>query len=209
MTDFKPDRLCLAREILVSLVAGASITLLLSVLRAAQILPELTEILLRPGSFLARKARANDIVAIWGDGIVYGSLAFLVMRLLSWHPRSRSREPQADRRRTQRVLLTAPVFVYGWLRDEPFSENTETLNVSAMGGLMPLSVDVVRSQKLILTNLRSNEDLPCRVTRSVHTPDGKTVIGFEFLGASTNFWQVDQVDIVSSSSNSSLVHVPR
>jgi hypothetical protein len=109
----------------------------------------------------------------------------------SWLRRLRDTEPHMDRRRAPRVLISTPLLVYGWLRAQPFWENTETLDVSAIGGLMPLSVSVVRSQRLIITNLQSNEDLTCRVARLAHTSDGKTAIGFEFAQASASFWRVD------------------
>ena len=55
---------------------------------------------------------------------------------------------------------------------------------------MSLSVDVVRSQRLIITNVQSNEDLTCRVARVASALGGKTAIGFEFAQASANFWRV-------------------
>ena len=100
---------------------------------------------------------------------------------------------RGDRRRACRVQLATPVFVYGWLVDEPFSENTETLNVSATGALIPLSVEVAPSQALILTNLQTNEDLPCHVSRSIRTKDGKTLAGITFSHASSGFWQINFV----------------
>jgi hypothetical protein len=81
--------------------------------------------------------------------------------------------------------------VYGWFRAQPFWETTETLDVSANGGLMPLSANVGGSQRLIITNLKSNEDLICRVARLAHTSEGKAAIGFEFAQASPSFWQVE------------------
>lgn len=122
------------------------------------------------------------LVALWA-----------VRRMRSLRSAARNLEPHLDRRRAHRVLLAAPVFVYGWVGGEPFSENTQTLNVSAMGGLMPLGVRVVPPQKLILSNLKSDEDLPCRVARSAQTSDGKVAVGFEFLHTSATFWQVEFV----------------
>ena len=104
--------------------------------------------------------------------------------------RSGAAEPE-DRRRSYRVALATPVSVYGWIDDQPFSESTETLNVSAGGGLIPLSVSVRPSQELILTNLQTDEDLTCRVARSTRAPDGKILVGFDFTEGSPNFWQID------------------
>src|ERR1700688_4012075 len=127
-------------------------------------------------------------------GVVITLLLVVAIRLWSRRRRPLSRAPERkDRRRGCRVALSTPVFVYGWLADKPFSENTETLNVSAVGGLVPLSAKVIPSQELVLTNLQTNEDLPCRVARSIRAEDGKTLVGLDFLQASPNFWQIDFV----------------
>jgi hypothetical protein len=141
-----------------------------------------------------RKLRAERGRMLLVAGVV---VTLLLIAAIRWRSRRRhalSRTPEwRDRRRSYRVALATPVFVYGWLADEPFSENTETLNVSANGGLIPLSGTVVPSQELILTNLQTNEDLSCRVARSTRTEDGKLVVGLEFLQALPNFWQIDFV----------------
>jgi hypothetical protein len=125
------------------------------------------------------------------------AVALLLVAAIRWWSRQRqplSRTPERkDRRRSHRVARATPVFVYGWLADEPFSENTETLNVSANGGLIPLSGMAIPSQELILTNLQTNEDLTCRVARSTRAGDGKILVGLDFLQASPNFWQIDFV----------------
>ncbi len=123
--------------------------------------------------------------------------ALLLVAAIRWWSRrvhSLSREPERkERRRSNRVALATPVFVYGWLANQPFSESTQTLNVSANGGLIPLSGTVAPSEELILTNLKTNEDLICRVVRSVQVDDGKTLVGLYFTNASPNFWQIDFV----------------
>ena len=192
------EKLYIAREIVLSWVAGNVITLMLVVLRAIHIAPGVTDILLRPGLYFARavhgKSVLNSVVLALGDGAIYGLLPFVVTHLWSRRRRPLSRTPERkDRRRGSRVALATPVFVYGWLADEPFSENTETLNVSANGGLIPLSGMAIPSQELILTNLQTNEDLTCRVVRSTRVEDGKILVGLDFLQASPNFWQIDFV----------------
>jgi hypothetical protein len=192
------EKLYIAREILLSWVAGIVITLLLAVLRAIHIAPGVTDILLRPGLHLGRavhgKSVLNTLVLALGDGAIYGLLPFVVTHLRSRRRRRLSRTPERkDRRRSSRVALATPVFVYGWLADEPFAENTETLNVSAVGGLIQLSAKVIPSQELIITNLQTNEDLACRVARSIENGNGKTLAGLDFLLASPNFWQIDFV----------------
>lgn len=127
-------------------------------------------------------------------GVVIILLLVVAFGLWSRKRRPLSRIPERkDRRRGFRVALATPVFVYGWLLDAPFSENTSTVNVSAVGGLLQLSAKVIPSHELILTNLKTNEDLPCRVTRSISAGDGKTLVAVDFLQTSPNFWQIDFV----------------
>ena len=96
-----------------------------------------------------------------------------------------------EKRRGQRVPATLPVFVYGRIEGEPFAEQTETTNISAQGGLVALSVELSRSQTLLVTNLQTNEDLACRVARMVKTKAGKTLVGVEFLHSCPRFWTID------------------
>jgi hypothetical protein len=94
-----------------------------------------------------------------------------------------------DQRRAQRLPIYLPVQVYGKLDGEPFSENTETINVSACGGLVPISASVVRSQELILTNLQTDQDLTCRVARLIRSERGQMLAGLEFLEFAPGFWR--------------------
>ena len=94
-----------------------------------------------------------------------------------------------DQRRAQRLPIYLPVQVYGQLDGVPFSENTETINVSACGGLVPISAAVVRAQKLILTNLQTDQDLTCRVARLMRSERGQVLAGLEFLHSAPGFWR--------------------
>ena len=47
--------------------------------------------------------------------------------------------------------------------------------MSAYGGLLPVETGVLPSQKLMLTNLLTDQDLACRVARVVRTREGKTL----------------------------------
>ena len=94
-----------------------------------------------------------------------------------------------DQRRAQRLPIYLPVQVYGKLDGEPFSENTQTINVSAWGGLVPISASIVRAQKLILTNLQTDQDLTCRVARLIRSERGQVLAGLEFLQSAPGFWR--------------------
>ena len=94
-----------------------------------------------------------------------------------------------DQRRAQRLPIYLPVQVYGKLDGVPFYENTETINVSACGGLVSISAAVVRAQKLILTNLQTDQDLTCRVARLIRSERGQVLAGLEFLQSAPGFWR--------------------
>ena len=96
-----------------------------------------------------------------------------------------------NRRQNHRVNAFLPVFIYGHSHDQPFVENAVTINVSANGGLLPLSREVVASQKFLVANMRTNEELPCRIAHVIKTQAGTTLVGFEFLRPSPRFWSIE------------------
>jgi hypothetical protein len=201
MAASETGRLQITRELLLALIAGSAITLMLAMLRAGEVVPGVTDMFLRPGPYVAGKlgvtGSAGVFLSVLGDGIFYGAIVFLLMRLRPsrrnrMRPQQLKLEPLTERRRAARLPLKKEVFVYGWNGesngDEPFSENTETLNISAVGGLIPLAAKVALAQKFLLINAESNAELPCRVARTIRTPAGNTIVGFEFSQASGNFW---------------------
>jgi len=179
-----------------SLDAGIAITIVLAIIRASHIALGVTDVLLRPSFYLLPfvygQRTFSSAVFAFSDVIIYGFLAFVGIRL--WPRRRRfglGGAARAERRRGSRVALDAPVFVYGWVAGEPFAESTETVNVGELGGLIPLSVKVVPSQELLLTNLQTDQDVPCRVARSITREDGKTLAAITFLKAAPSFWQIE------------------
>jgi hypothetical protein len=217
MAASEADRLRVARELLLSLITGSSITLVLAMMRAGDVLPEVADLLLRPGPYVVGKLGASGpggiLLSVLGDGIFYGSLPFLIMRMRSSRGRPQASpslkfEPLIERRRAARLPLKMPVFVYGRYSDgngnEPFSENAETLNVSAVGGLIPLAAKVSVAQKLILFNAESNAELPCRVARTIRTSTGETMIGVEFAQFSAHFWQAPELPASTSLASGAL-----
>jgi hypothetical protein len=94
-----------------------------------------------------------------------------------------------DQRRAQRLPICMPVMVYGRLGAEPFVEPTETINVSARGGLVVISSPVACSQEVVLTNMQTEEDLLCRVVRLIRSEKGQMLAGLEFLEAAPGFWR--------------------
>ncbi len=123
-------------------------------------------------------------------GVVLGGYKFLLPRWghLGHQARNAATRLLPEQRRARRVPASMPVLIYGRSASEPFQEQSETIDVSANGGLMPVTVEVIKSQKLLLTNLLTNQELPCRVARLVRTVEGKTLAGVEFLHPSAGFW---------------------
>src|ERR1700746_1508584 len=99
--------------------------------------------------------------------------------------------PAAEKRRAHRVAASMPVLIYGHSAHTPFAEPATTANVSRTGGLVPLSTHVIRFQKLVVTNLQTNEDAVCRVARFITNDDGHTFVALEFLHPAPHFWAID------------------
>jgi hypothetical protein len=94
-----------------------------------------------------------------------------------------------DKRRAQRLPVAMPVLLYGYVNDEPFAENTESINVSTRGGLVAISAEIGCWQKVILTNLQTDEDLECRVVRLIRSGAGQILAGLEFPDVEPRFWR--------------------
>jgi len=123
-----------------------------------------------------------------------GALALLSGALIGWFKARQSHAQfptDSNRRRRSRIALESSVLVYGWHGDEPFSVNTATLNVSSAGALISMPEMIQPFGVVILTNLKTNEDLQCRVVWSAPRGEGKTHVGLEFKEGSPTFWQID------------------
>jgi hypothetical protein len=108
---------------------------------------------------------------------------------------SKSPAPEAveipDRRRSRRWAMDITVYVYGHGPGrDPFHEEAHTLNVSAGGGLLLLSVPVRKGQKLLLTNRLTQQEQECRVVY-LGTRRSRTIeAGVEFLETNPDFWRL-------------------
>jgi hypothetical protein len=119
-----------------------------------------------------------------------GSGKFLLLRWgrLGRQIQAQNPGPARENRRAMRLPVSLPVLLYGRLGNEPFTESTETINVSAQGGLVPVRSRVSPSQNLILTNLQTNQELKCRVARLARGKNGTVLAGLEFLQSAPSFW---------------------
>jgi len=96
---------------------------------------------------------------------------------------------ESDRRRSARLALCVPVFVYGHAHgEEPFHEETKTLRVNAHGGLLTLAASVKRGQKLLLTNKVTQKEQECHVVYLGPKHPKKIDVGIEFTRPTPDFW---------------------
>lgn len=95
------------------------------------------------------------------------------------------------RNRTTRVQIAIPVFIYG-NNDSgaPFQETTETSAVNANGCLIVLAAPVEKEQPLLLTNIKTNEEITCHVVTLGNVVKGKTEVGIRFAQPSPRFWGI-------------------
>lgn len=92
-------------------------------------------------------------------------------------------------RQSSRVHIAIPVFIYGCEEQgDPFQEVTETVYISAGGGLIGLVAAVKKGQKLLLVNLRTEETIQCSVMNVHANKAGKLLVGVAFDQCSPRYW---------------------
>src|ERR1700730_5125276 len=114
------------------------------------------------------EARARVVYsrASQGMGLVFTAIEPEQFRTLeTWLAESRETSwLAANRRRSQRVLMTMPVRISGQTGvGVHFEEETQTRAISAHGALIPVSTKVCRGQRLTLSNIRTKAALECVV----------------------------------------------
>lgn len=99
----------------------------------------------------------------------------------------------AERRRSSRTSLYVPLFVYGYSSaEEPFYQETNSLEVNANGGLLHLRGDanVRRGQKLLVMNRLTKEEQECYVVTLAKRPKHEDLrVGVAFAKAAPGFWE--------------------
>lgn len=98
--------------------------------------------------------------------------------------------PDANRRRSQRVILSVAVSVSGTGPKGKFTEETKTLVVNAHGALITLAAKVTQNQQLELKSTSNPEPQSCKVVYIGPSVQGQTQVGVEFLKPAPNFWHV-------------------
>src|SRR6267154_226368 len=153
-----------------------------------------TDVRVKKGAQLF-EARARVVYsrATKGMGLVFtGVEAQHVRTLETWLTESRETSwLAANRRRSQRVLMTVPVRVSGKsAAGLPFEEETHTRAISAHGALMLVSTQVWRGQRMNLSNVLTKAALECVVAHIDKRPSDRTQVGVEFTLPNPVFWHV-------------------
>src|SRR5229473_812339 len=128
-----------------------------------------------------------------GMGLVFTALEQEQLRTLeTWLVESRETSwLAANRRRSQRVLMTIPVRVSGKSdAGLPFEEETHTRAISAHGALLLMSTQVYRGQRLTLSNVLTKAALECVVAHIDRHHREHPQVGVEFALPNPMFWHV-------------------
>src|SRR5713101_5371185 len=141
------------------------------------------------------EARARVVYsrATKGMGLVFTAVEPEHVRTLeTWLTESRETSwLAANRRRSQRVLMTVPVRVSGKsAAGLPFEEETHTRAISAHGALILVSTQVWRGLRLNLSNVQTKAALECVVAHIDKRPSYRTQVGVEFTLPNPMFWHV-------------------
>lgn len=99
-------------------------------------------------------------------------------------------EGKRETRRSKRVYISIPVLVKFQRSGQPYEEETVTESVNAQGCLLRLSGALERGQKLTIINIKSTQEVECRVVYVGQSEGGKTQAGVEFMRAADYFWHI-------------------
>jgi len=128
-----------------------------------------------------------------GMGLVFTAIESEQLRTLeTWLAESRETSwLAANRRRSQRVLMTVRVRVSGQTGvGLPFQEETHTRAISAHGALILVSAQVYRGQRLTLSNVQTKGALECVVAHINRHQSDHPQVGVEFMLPNPMFWHV-------------------
>ena len=128
-----------------------------------------------------------------GMGLMFAAIEPDQLRTLeTWLAESRETSwLAANRRRSQRVLMTMPVRISGQTGvGLHFEEETQTRAISAHGALIPVSTKMCRGQRLTLSNIQTKAALECVVAHIEKSQTSQPQVGVEFMLPNPMFWQV-------------------
>ena len=109
-------------------------------------------------------------------------------------------KPESGGLRSDAVSLDIPVKVHGSRvtdvvrgttpHTEPFEEQTTTMIVFPLGGVLRMSTPVSVGQAIVLTNLKSRQDAICRVVKIRTNPNLHSYVEIEFTHPQPGYWGV-------------------
>lgn len=154
----------------------------------------MTDVRITKGSqLLEARARVVYSRAGKGMGLVFTAIEpELRQTLETWLVDSRETSwLAANRRRSQRVLMTILVRVSGQnVLGSTFEEETHTRAISAHGALILMSAQVYRGQRLTLSNVQTKAALECVVAHIDRSQGQHPQAGVEFTLPNPMFWHV-------------------
>ncbi len=103
--------------------------------------------------------------------------------MVSWDANFKAgREPRAGQASNEKVLLSAPVLVYGCdANNNPFLDEAPIHSLNAQGGVLALSANVRRGQTILFMNAGAQQDRKARVLYVGPDCSGRKKTAFEFL----------------------------
>jgi hypothetical protein len=100
-------------------------------------------------------------------------------------------EVTSNKRRSQRLFIQVHVVIDGKLANKtPFSEETQTIVVSAHGALVEIGTQLDQGQIVTMRNVRTNDTAECSVKLVTAASAGKFSTAFEFTKPTPGFWHV-------------------
>jgi len=98
---------------------------------------------------------------------------------------------ERNRRRSERVVLRVPVGLSAIMPEgKRINIEAHTLVVNAHGGLLDVGMELVRGQKIRLSNEKTEIVASGRVVRVEASELGRFSVAFEFESPSPHFWPV-------------------
>jgi hypothetical protein len=99
---------------------------------------------------------------------------------------------EKNRRRSERVVLRVPVGLSAMMPDgRRINIEAHTLVVNAHGGLLDVGMEMVRGQRIRLSNLKTEIATSGRVVRVGASEQGRFSVAFEFESPVPHFWPVN------------------
>src|SRR5438270_9754925 len=91
-------------------------------------------------------------------------------------------------RATHRIAAHLPLFIYGsLLGGDPFYEETFTISINEIGGLIWMASSVASGQRIMVTNQANDQTQECVVVSVVAQPAG-SYVAFRFSTPMPQFW---------------------